>query len=72
MLRGNTRYKRDKGLSCVTDDGDWDDLSLELGLRGSGVFETEGDLGCLSGEIFWDDLSSGRMTDFARIWSGGS
>ena len=48
------------------------DLLLELGLRSFGVFRMEGGSGCPSGRIFRDDLSSGRKTNFMRIWGGGS
>ena len=49
-----------------------DDISLELRLRGSGVSETEGDPRCPSGGVFEDDLTSGRRTDFGRIWNDRS
>jgi len=49
-----------------------DDLSLELGLRGSRVSGTEGDLRCPSGGVFRDKVFSGQKVNFGRIWSGGS
>ena len=43
------------------------DLSLELGLRGSRISGTEGDSECQSGRVFWDEVSSGRRANFERI-----